>query len=399
MMSEEVLITWLMTTLRENYTGSVLRASQISDRYRTIYNASIDLGKLGRLIRRFFPRTSTTHPINKVTGRQETAYVNLEFQDNCVETPFDLKDISMHIPPSCHVQSQLQNSVTVGMPTEIIVNGNILFKRITFKDSTWNLSIRERDINLKDIGVDNTFTNTVECLRKTLEIVNRIKVCTGITMKDVGHLYIDIKKKTLMEYISVSGKENTSVTKLRYIDCEQALKWESATEVCRACRKKNKTFIQESDQGFVAKKQKVHEQIMQKKRKPDGSEKKQSVKKSISNKIVGKISMRKHLQNVLEADHSYSCSVATSDKPGEKPSKKIRLLKSKGKYNLRKMKTIKWPCGICERDCITDAVCCELCEIWYHFTCLFIDINDPELENVEWICPQCKEIYGPLSND
>lgn len=99
--------------------------------------------------------------------------MNLEFQEDCVQTPFDLTDISKHIPPSCHVQSHLQNDVNIGIPTEIIVNGNVLFKRITLKDSKWNLSIRGRDINFKDIGVDSTFINTGECLRKTFEIVNK----------------------------------------------------------------------------------------------------------------------------------------------------------------------------------------------------------------------------------
>lgn len=229
----------LMTTLRESNTGSVLRASQISDRYRTIYNASIDLVKLGRLIRRLFPNISTSHPRNKVTGKQETAYVNLELQDDCVQTPFDLTDISKHIPSSCPVQSHLQNYVTIGIPTEIIVNGNVLFKRITIKDSTWNLSIRGKDINLKDIGVDSTFINTEECLRKTFEILNKIKVCTGVTITDVDHLYIDINKKTVIkEFISISGNENTSVTKLRYVNCDQTLKWGSSTEACRTCQKK-----------------------------------------------------------------------------------------------------------------------------------------------------------------
>lgn len=75
----------LMTKLRESYTGSVLRASQISDRYRTIYHASIDQVKLSCLIRRLFQNTSTCHPRQKVTGKQGTAYVNSEFQDDCVQ--------------------------------------------------------------------------------------------------------------------------------------------------------------------------------------------------------------------------------------------------------------------------------------------------------------------------
>lgn len=150
-----------------------------------------------------------------------------------------MTDISKHIPSSCHVQSHLQNYVTIGIPTEIIVNGNVLFKRITIKDSTWNLSIRGKDINLKDIGVDSTFINTEECLRKTFEILNKIKVCTGVTITDVDHLYIDINKKTVIkEFISISGNENTSVTKLRYVNCDQTLKWGSSTEACRTCQKK-----------------------------------------------------------------------------------------------------------------------------------------------------------------
>lgn len=66
--------------------------------------------------------------------------------------------------------------------------------------------------------------------------------------------------------------------------------------------------------------------------------------------------------------------------------------KSKGKSVAKKTKTVKWPCGICEKDCITDAVCCESCDTWHHFKCLYIDINDPELQDEDWLCPECKKM-------
>ena len=77
---------------------------------------------------------------------------------------------------------------------------------------------------------------------------------------------------------------------------------------------------------------------------------------------------------------------------GQKRQKKMISTKSKGKSVAKKTKTVKWPCGICEKDCITDAVCCESCDTWHHFKCLYIDINDPELQDEDWLCPECKKM-------
>ena len=204
-----------------------------------MYNFSIELARLGRLMRILFPKSTTSHPRNKLTGKQETAYVNVDFQDqSVVHTRFERENISLYIPPTCHIQSHMQNWLTLSIPTEFIINGNILFKKITLKTSTWHLSIRGKDIVLEDIGLDNSFCDTVECLQNTLKIAEKIKVCTGVTIMDVDHLYLDVNRKSvLLESVALSGDENTSVTKLRHVRCEQSLKWDSMTQTCRTCQK------------------------------------------------------------------------------------------------------------------------------------------------------------------
>ena len=81
-------------------------------------------------------------------------------------------------------------------------------------------------------------TTSHECLQNTLKIAEKIKVCTGVTIMDVDHLYLDVNRKSvLLESVALSGDENTSVTKLRHVRCEQSLKWDSMTQTCRTCQK------------------------------------------------------------------------------------------------------------------------------------------------------------------
>lgn len=72
---------------------------------------------------------------------------------------------------------------------------------------------------------------------------------------------------------------------------------------------------------------------------------------------------------------------------------KENLIKIKGKISPEKNpESVKRQCDIREKNCITDAVCCELRDTWHYFTCLFIDIIEPDLENDDWICPQYKKM-------
>lgn len=50
------------------------------------------------------------------------------------------------------------------------------------------------------------------------------------------------------------------------------------------------------------------------------------------------------------------------------------------KRPMEKLKTIKWPCGICEHECTDGIVCCDNCDTWHHFNCLNVDADDEEFD-------------------
>ena len=52
----------LVATLKEATTGSIVRAAEISERYKSMYNFSKKLARLGRLMRILFPKSSTSLP-------------------------------------------------------------------------------------------------------------------------------------------------------------------------------------------------------------------------------------------------------------------------------------------------------------------------------------------------
>lgn len=77
-------------------------------------------------------------------------------------------------------------------------------------------------------------------------------------------------------------------------------------------------------------------------------------------------------------------NVATS---GTRKRKRIRgVSKLKWKRLAKKSKTIHWPCGVCEEECLVEAVCCDT---WHHFQCLLLDKDDDQFTAEEWMCPSC----------
>jgi hypothetical protein len=88
-----------------------------------------------------------------------------------------------------------------------------------------------------------------------------------------------------------------------------------------------------------------------------------------------------------------SASVIATDIAAKRPTRKRKgirgVSKSKGKRLAKKSRTIHWPCGICEEECLEEAVCCDSCDTWHHFQCLFLDKDDDQFTAEEWICPSC----------
>ena len=46
-------------------------------------------------------------------------------------------------------------------------------------------------------------------------------------------------------------------------------------------------------------------------------------------------------------------------------------------------------CGICCKDACDDVVECENCKLWFHFTCVCINVGEEPSETDTWICKKC----------
>ena len=52
--------------------------------------------------------------------------------------------------------------------------------------------------------------------------------------------------------------------------------------------------------------------------------------------------------------------------------------------------TCSYPCGICMKQCDDACVACDHCDTWFHFHCLNIQGDEPELDEEKWFCHNCK---------
>ena len=61
-----------------------------------------------------------------------------------------------------------------------------------------------------------------------------------------------------------------------------------------------------------------------------------------------------------------------------------------------------FPCGICDKNVVSNAIECSLCKIWIHFKCAHIKNTDLKYfeGDTHWICCNCKInfAYSTLSN-
>jgi hypothetical protein len=118
----------------------------IADRYTSTESTNVDLIRIGRIIRKLFPRIKTTYPRNKQTGKQETAYqyIELRGEEQAEAATLTIENITNYIPKHCAVLLHTNDKVTFIVPTQFLCNGNILSNKVTIHNSKWNLSVRER---------------------------------------------------------------------------------------------------------------------------------------------------------------------------------------------------------------------------------------------------------------
>ena len=95
-------------------------------------------------------------------------------------------------------------------------------------------------------------------------------------------------------------------------------------------------------------------------------------------------------QSQLRKDRSDYSSTSEQQGSLNKLVKRKAVKKKTGKGKGKRSKTTKWPCGRCQKDCVVDSVCCDICDTWHHYECIGLLGDEQELQEEEWICPDCR---------
>ncbi|KAJ8020345.1 ATP-dependent DNA helicase PIF1 [Holothuria leucospilota] len=121
-------------------------------------------------------------------------------------------------------------------------------------------------------------------------------------------------------------------------------------------------------------------------------------KKEAHRKEIKMKPSRKQGQEVAEKSKTNKLPYNTSDTeapagPSMPPTTKTQKRKQSGsgksKGKGKKRKDVNYPCGDCFLECIDMCVCCDSCDLWYHYHCLGIAENDEALKKDQWFCPTC----------
>ena len=144
-----------------------------------------------------------------------------------------LKNIVQCIPDTYTIMEARAKYIRCESNTSYKANGHAVKKCIIFSsDNTWKLQIGDKDIDLKSLLISNTYQFTKEHISVILEIVQKVKICEGVTVT---------KSVTCSRFHTLERWENTLdeqiVRKLRSVICTMVVNFISIVSICRTCQK------------------------------------------------------------------------------------------------------------------------------------------------------------------
>lgn len=135
------------------------------------------------------------------TGEERTyVYKNLIWKSDIDNSPIlNVNELENHLKDLDGVVlfTKTEFTAKIGVITDMISNGNQMFKEVNlnFLTKTWNLRVRGTFIDLKEYGIKNTFDCSVSNLYQIIHVVKHLKVCSGLEIegkkKFPGHITVE----------------------------------------------------------------------------------------------------------------------------------------------------------------------------------------------------------------
>ena len=138
------------------------------------------------------------------------------------------------------ISSSTYDNVDVLIKTNIIVNGQLIYKTVQFRsDFTWSLSVCGKLAPLQKLGFSDVYQPNVESVKHLLSAVRAVKLCHGRDRPP----RVQVHGQTT-EVLSFASNENSLINKLRSRQCCRFLSFTTSTQICRSCQQMNLTLKQ-----------------------------------------------------------------------------------------------------------------------------------------------------------
>lgn len=152
------------------------------------------------------------------------------------DPPLDIQ-LLIDLLPENGAHEQINNeSVCCKLSSNYLSNGNPIVKTIQFNcDKTFSVTIADKQIDLKSIGIDNTFQCTKDGIGTVFKCVQKIRLCIGMTV----NTNIICTRFHVLEQLNVNGE---TYRQLRSTLCSRVVKFNATSQTCRTCQHMTRTL-------------------------------------------------------------------------------------------------------------------------------------------------------------
>jgi len=150
--------------------------------------------------------------------------------------PLDSSKIMGLLPSDCRADTLENGTVCCMLETDFLSNGSVVSKTLNFNcDKTFSVAIANNIIDLKPLGISNTFQETKESISTIFKCVEKIRLCTGVRItQNVVCTRFHVLEKLDERSTGISSRQ------IRSVSCLRVVKFNAVSQTCVTCQRMTK---------------------------------------------------------------------------------------------------------------------------------------------------------------
>ena len=218
---------------------SSLMSDELYDKYCSSVHNPLSQMIFGKILHKLFPDLESKSAKSKLKKgkcvRRHQGIAWKDATDHCTAAAkLGLDDLFRSLPDCAVPLSKTATSISFGIKTDYLCNGNAILKMVSVSGNSWSLQVRGKTIGLEQHGISSDFEPTIDALHSLVDTVRKMPICIGLqrqSLADIDPTY------GYTEYVSTVGDENSTTCRVRSPVCQQFRSWIRRGDTsCRRCQ-------------------------------------------------------------------------------------------------------------------------------------------------------------------